>query len=81
LFSLPLVMTAPLFYPLAAVPLYVRVPAAFNPFTYGVLLVRSPATGSFPVGAVAGLVLTVAAVAAALALAARRHELISNEQG
>ncbi len=81
LFSLPLVMTAPLFYSLDAVPGYMRVLAALNPFTYSVALVRSPATGDFPAAAVAGCLVTVGVVAVVLGAAARRHELISNEQG
>ncbi len=81
LFSLPLVMTAPLFYSLDNVPAVMKVLAAVNPFTYCVLLVRSPATASFPVEAVTGCLVTALLVIGALVLAADRHELSSNEQG
>lgn len=81
LFSLPLVMTAPLFYPLNSVPAAMRALAAVNPFTYGVQLVRSPAVGAFPPSAALGCAVTTAVAVVALGVAGRRHELISGEQG
>ena len=81
LFSLPMVMTAPLFYSLNSVPPFMQGLAAINPFTYGVQLVRSPAVGGFPLAAVAGCAATTAATVVALCIAGRRHELISGEQG
>lgn len=81
LFSLPLVMTAPLFYSLDDLPAFMRVLAAVNPFTYCVLLVRSPAADSFPVQAVSGCLVAALLVVGALYLASGRHELASNEQG
>ncbi|WP_441248521.1 ABC transporter permease [Kitasatospora sp. McL0602] len=81
LFSLPLVMTAPLFYSLHHVPVFMKALAAVNPFTYCVLLVRSPASDTFPLEATAGCLVTAALVAGALVLASGRHELASNEQG
>ncbi|MFF5437936.1 ABC transporter permease [Streptomyces achromogenes] len=81
LFSLPLVMTAPLFYSLDGLPLFMRVMAAVNPFTYCVLLVRSPAADSFPAEAITGCLAAVLLVLGGLYLAAGRHELASNEQG
>ncbi|MFE4451362.1 ABC transporter permease [Streptomyces sp. NPDC056796] len=81
LFSLPLVMTAPLFYSLDSLPAFMRVLAAVNPFTYCVLLVRSPAAESSPVPAAAGCLVAALLVAGALRLAAGRHELTSDEQG
>lgn len=79
-FSLPLVLTAPLFYSLAELPLYMRLLAALNPFTYGVLIVRWPAGGELPLLAITG-VLVVTALLVGLLVADRDHELISVEQG
>jgi ABC-2 type transport system permease protein len=81
LLSLPLVLTAPLFYSLDALPVYMRVLAYANPFSYAVLTVRYPIThaGGF-VGGV-GLAVCVVVAVVALARVSNRHELMSFEQG
>jgi ABC-2 type transport system permease protein len=81
LFSLPLVLTAPLFYSLESVPAYLKVLAALNPFTYAVLLVRSPSKGPFALLPPAGCTVAMLLIAGALVIASRRHELMSGEQG
>jgi ABC-2 type transport system permease protein len=81
LLSLPLVLTAPLFYTLDSLPAYMRVLAYANPFTYAVLTVRSPITHSGSALGLIGLGVSVVLAFGALLRVAGRHELMSFEQG
>jgi ABC-2 type transport system permease protein len=81
LLSLPLVLTAPLFYSLDSLPTYMRVLAYANPFTYAVLTVRSPITHTGGTLGLIGLAVAVVLALGALVRVAGRHELMSFEQG
>jgi ABC-2 type transport system permease protein len=81
LFSLPLVLTAPLFFSVQGLPGYMRVLTDINPFTYFVRIVRAPALGQVPGSSLTGAAVSLAVVVAALLVIKDRHELSSNETG
>jgi ABC-2 type transport system permease protein len=81
LFSLPLVLTAPLFFTTDDLPTYMKILVSINPFTYLVSIVRAPDMGRLSGSAVIGVAVTFMVVLTVLLIMKDRHELTSNELG
>src|SRR5690625_104880 len=73
--SLPLVFSAPIFYPLESMPTYLRVMATVNPLTYQVELMRGGGQLGFPLSFSVTLGLMVVAVTVLAMLIARSEPL------
>lgn len=75
LISLPLVFSAPIFYPLDSMPAYLRVFATVNPLTYHVELLRGGGQLGFPLAFGVTLVLLLLSVTTLALLIARSEPL------
>ncbi len=73
--SLPLVFSAPIFYPLESMPTYLRVLATVNPLTYQVELMRGGGQLGFPISFSVTVGLMIAAVSVLAVLIARSEPL------
>ena len=81
LLSLPLILSAPLFYVEHSLPLYLRVFSVINPYTYVVGLVRQAYRTTNLTDPALGTILFVLVAATVMGIARTRHELLSGEQG